>query len=414
MFRSTRLSYTLVALMASAVVHADIEVPLGSTQRVTQLFAFPNNCNVICFRPWTLEQTAEHYLAQSLQRDGYSRAKVNVKRHDGQLSATFTGVPDSYGQPLTTLLNTADLAYQGASRLNLDGKWAYNWYLFLPLGMALQNRKSIELLHFPPDYSLTQAQDYLESATTDRWASLLTDNGIPATETPAYQTIIDIAPIAAPSNAGKDLKSVYSYFTDYQTRMVKELSLLPNGSLPMVAFGSPVRSWIKQQYGQTVSILGLAKISPEAGKTVSVLGANHPSYIWYAADPASYDGNEQQADEAGLKVMGQDLSAACWQAGMGQKPASDPNVQLKACMNTWQVTRKEQTCELFYTSVRNLTPEQANAKCATPAIKAQLKQLKNETPTPSVTAPALLTGRPAHKISISTVNFDSRNRPRHQ
>ncbi len=389
MFRSTRLSYTLVALMASAVVHADIEVPLGSTQRVTQLFAFPNNCNVICFRPWTLEQTAEHYLAQSLQRDGYSRAKVNVKRHDGQLSATFTGVPDSYGQPLTTLLNTADLAYQGASRLNLDGKWAYNWYLFLPLGMALQNRKSIELLHFPPDYSLTQAQDYLESATTDRWASLLTDNGIPATETPAYQTIIDIAPIAAPSNAGKDLESVYSYFTDYQTRMVKELSLLPNGSLPMVAFGSPVRSWIKQQYGQTVSILGLAKISPEAGKTVSVLGANHPSYIWYAADPASYDGNEQQADEAGLKVMGQDLSAACWQAGMGQKPASDPNVQLKACMNTWQVTRKEQTCELFYTSVRNLTPEQANAKCATPAIKAQLKQLKNETPTPSVTAPAL-------------------------
>ena len=361
MFRSTRLSYTLVALMASAVVHADIEVPLGSTQRVTQLFAFPNNCNVICFRPWTLEQTAEHYLAQSLQRDGYSRAKVSVKRHDGQLSATFTGVPDSYGQPLTTLLNTADLAYQGASRLNLDGKWAYNWYLFLPLGMALQNRKSIELLHFPPDYSLTQAQDYLESATTDRWASLLTDNGIPATETPAYQTIIDIAPIAAPSNAGKDLENVYSYFTDYQTRMVKELSLLPNGSLPMVAFGSPVRSWIKQQYGQTVSVLGLAKISPEAGKTVSVLGANHPSYIWYAADPASYDGNEQQADEAGLKVMGQDLSAACWQAGMGQKPASDPNVQLKACMNTWQVTRKEQTCELFYTSVRNLTPEQANA-----------------------------------------------------
>ena len=40
---------------------------------------------------------------------------------------------------------------------------------------------------------------------------------------------------------------------------------------------------------------------------------------------------------------------------MGQKPASDPNVLLKACMNTWQVTRKEQTCELFYTSVRKLS-----------------------------------------------------------
>jgi hypothetical protein len=136
-------------------------------------------------------------------------------------------------------------------------------------------------------------------------------------------------------------------------------------------------------------VLGLAQISPAVGKTVSVLGANHPSYIWYAASPDTYDGNEQKADEAGLKVMGQDLSAACWQAGMGQKPASDPNVLLKACMNTWQVTRKEQTCELFYTSVRNLTPEQANAKCATPSIKTQLKQLKNAAPAPSITAPAL-------------------------
>lgn len=389
MFKPTRLSFTLAALIASAVVQADIDVPLGSTQRVTQLFAYPNNCNVICFRPWTLEQTVEHYLNQSLQRDGYSRAKVSVRKHDGQVAATFSGVPDNYGQPLTSLLATADLAYQGASRLNSDGKWAYNWYLFLPLGMALENRKSIELLHFPPDYSLTQAQDYLESATTDRWAALLVDNGIPATETPAYQTIIDIAPIAAPSNAGKDLENVYSYFTDYQTRMVKELSLPPKGALPMVAFGAPVRSWIKQQYGQTVGVLGLAQISPILGKTVSVLGANHPSYIWYAASPDTYDGNEQKADEAGLKVMGQDLSAACWQAGMGQKPASDANVLLKACMNTWQVTRKEQTCELFYTSVRNLTPEQANAKCATSAIKAQLKQLKDAAPTPTISAPAL-------------------------
>lgn len=97
---------------------------------------------MICFRPWTLEQTAEHYLNQSLQRDGYNRAKVSVKTRDGQVSATFTGVPDGYGQPLTTLLNTADLAYQGASKLNSDGKWAYNWYLFLPLGMALRTAKA--------------------------------------------------------------------------------------------------------------------------------------------------------------------------------------------------------------------------------------------------------------------------------
>ncbi|QJI35566.1 hypothetical protein [Pseudomonas sp. ADAK13] len=388
MFKLSRLSFTLAALTLSAVVQADITIPLGTPQRVTQLFAYPNNCNVICFRPWTLEQTVEHYLNQSLQRDGYSRGKVSVKTDHDQVLATFSGVPDGYGQPLTTLLDTADLAYQGASKLNSDGKWQFNWYLFLPLGMALENRKSIELLHFPPDYSLTHFQDYLESATTDRWATLLTANGIPATQTPEYQTIIDIAPIAAPATAGKDLEGVYSYFTDYQTRMVKELSLHAGGALPMVAFGAPVRSWIKQQYGQTVAVLGLAQISPAAGSQVAVLGANHPSYIWYAANPDTYDGDEQKADEAGLKVMGQDLSAACWQAAMGQKPASDPNVQLKGCMNTWQVTRKEQTCELFYTSIRELTPEQANAKCAQPAIKTQLRQLKSAVPAPSVDAPA--------------------------
>jgi hypothetical protein len=389
MFKPTRLSFILAALTLSAVVQADVEVPLGTPQRVTQLFAYPNNCSVICFRPLTLEQTVEHYLNQSLQRDGYSRAKVSVKTDQDKVLATFSGVPDNYGQALTTLLDTADFAYQGASKLNSDGKWQFSWYLFLPLGMALENRKSIELLHFPPDYSLTHYQDYLESATTDRWATLLTANGIPATQTPEYQTIIDIAPIAAPATAGKDLEGVYGYFTEYQTRMVQELSLHAGSSLPMVAFGAPVRSWIKQQYGQTVGVLGLAQISPTDDSKVAVLGANHPSYIWYAANPDTYAGDEQKADEAGLKVMGQDLSAACWQAAMGQKPASDANVQLKACMNTWQVTRKEQTCELFYTSIRELAPEQANTKCATPGIKAQLKQLKGAVPAPSISASAL-------------------------
>ncbi|VVO27184.1 hypothetical protein PS834_04692 [Pseudomonas fluorescens] len=389
MFKLTRLSFTFVVLTVSTVVHADVELDLGTAQRVRQLFAYPNNCSVICFRPWTLEQTVEHYLNQSLQRDGYNRARVSVKASEDKVLARFTGVPDGYGRSLTSLLNTADLAYQGASRLNRDGKWQFSWYLFLPLGMALENRKSIELMHFPPDYSLTHYQDYLESATTDRWATLLTANGIAAAQTPEYQTIIDIAPIAAPSTAGKDLEGVYGYFTEYQTRIVRELSLHPSGSLPMVAFGAPVRSWIQQQYGQTLGVLGLGQISPAEGSSVAVLGANHPSYIWYAANPDSYDGDEQKADDAGLKVMGQDLSAACWQAGMGQKPASDPNVLLKGCMNTWQVTRKEQTCELFYTSIRELSADHAREKCATATIKTQLKRLKSPLPEASVPAPAL-------------------------
>ncbi|MQA54985.1 hypothetical protein [Pseudomonas piscis] len=390
MLKLAGLTLALAAATLSSTVMADVEVDLGSPQRVTRLFAFPNNCNVICYRDWTLEQTVAHYLTQSVQRDGYANAKVSVKTTGDKVMASFSGVPAGYGKPLGALLDAGDLAYKGASQLNSDGKWAYSWYLFLPLGMALENRKSVELLHFPPDYSLTQAQDYLESATTDRWATLLVANGIDATQTPAYQTIVDIAPIAAPSNAGKDLEGVYGYFNNYQTTMVKEVSQGSSGAaLPMVAFGAPVRSWLKQQYGVTVNVLGLAQISPSAGLKVPVLGSNHPSYIWYAADPANYDDDETKADAAGLKVMGQDLSAACWQAGMGSKPGSDAQAQLNSCTQTWQVTQKAKTCELFYTSIRKLDQQQAAAKCASAAVKSQLLQLQSPAPAPSTEVPHL-------------------------
>ena len=386
----TPAAMALAALTLSAAAHADVDLKLGSTERVTRLFAYPNNCSVICYRNWSLEQTVAHYLSQSVQRDGYANAKVLVKNDNGQIYVEISGVPQGYDKPLSALLDAGDLAYNGASKLNADGKWAYSWYLFLPLGMALENRKSVELLHFPPDYSLTQAQDYLRSNTTDRWATLLSDNGIPADQTPAYQTIIDIAPIAAPSNAGSDLEGVYDYFKDYQTTLVKQFSQTTSGTtLPMVAFGAPVRNWIKQQYGPTVGVLGLATISPSTGVNVPVLGSNHPSYIWYAVDPASYNGDEAKADAAGLKVMGQDLSAACWQAGMGSKPGTDPKTLLNSCTQTWQVTQKVKTCELFYTSIRNLTPAQAVAKCSTTPVKAQLQQLQGELPATAVPAPHL-------------------------
>ncbi|EJN32888.1 hypothetical protein PMI35_00953 [Pseudomonas sp. GM78] len=388
----TFAALTLGALSLSTAAHADIALKLGSTERVSRLFAYPNNCNVICFRNWTLEQTVEHYLTQSVQRDGYSDAKVLVKTDNHQLHAEITGVPRSYEKPLAALLDAGDLAYSGASKLNADGKWAYSWHFFLPLGMALENRRSVELLHFPPDYSLTQAQDYLKSATTDRWATLLTANGVPPEQIPGYQTIIDIAPIAAPSNAGKDLEGVYDYFKDYQTSMVKQVTVHSSGAaLPTVAFGAPVRNWVKQQYGPTVNVLSLVTISPVDGVKVPLLGANHPSYIWYAADPASYTGKDAQAqaDIAGLKVMGQDLSAACWQAAMGRETDTNPDIELKSCTQTWQVAQADKTCALFYTSIRKLTPGQAAGKCATASIKAQLKLLKVPAPAPAIPAPAL-------------------------
>ncbi|MDH0733355.1 hypothetical protein N5F23_22795 [Pseudomonas sichuanensis] len=368
----------LAALAFSGLAMADAQIDLGDAQRVTRLFAYPNNCHVICYRDWSLEKTVEHYLSQSVQRDGYANANVQVTRDNDRLHAHITDVPAHYTEPLRKLLDSGDLAYQGATRLNQNAGWDYSWYLFLPLGMALENRRSIELLHFPPDYSLTRYQDYLKSNTTDRWAELLTYNGIEASQTPAYQTIVDIAPIAAPSDAGKALEGVYSYFNDYQVNMVKQMTVTHAGqALPMVAFGAPVRAWVQQQYGPKVNVLGLVSITPEAGGTkVPVLGANHPSAIWYAADPKSYDGDQDKADAAGLKMMGQDLSAACWQAGMGRNPQADAKLTLDACSTKWQVTQKKQTCELFYRTIRTMTPEQAAAKCNTGAVTRSLRDLR--------------------------------------
>ena len=357
---------TLGLLILAANAQADVRVALGSPTRVSQLFAYPNNCSAICYRNWSLAETVEHYLDQSVQRDGYPAAKVDVSDKNGELYATISGVPDNYGKPLEQLLAAGDLAYQGASKLNADGKWQYDWYFFLPLGMALENRRSVELLHFPPDYSLTQAQDYLESKTTDRWAELLEQNGVPLAQTAAYQTIIDIAPIAAPASAGSTLADTYSYFQPYQTNMVAQLTSRADSqvpSLPMVAFGGPVRDWVHQQYGVTLGVLGLGQITPVAGRSVAVLGSNHPSYIWYAADPENYGGDQQKADQAGLKVMGQDITAACWQADMGRNPGADAAATLNSCTQKWQVSDQLQTCELFYTSIRDLTPAEAQAKC---------------------------------------------------
>lgn len=94
--------------------------------------------------------------------------------------------------------------------------------------------------------------------------------------------------------------------------MVRELTAgNGDGALPMVAIGSPVRDWIKEPCGASLAVLGLGRITPAPGQSMAMLGANHLSCIWYAAEPSNYGGDQQKADQSGLKVKGEDLSAAC-------------------------------------------------------------------------------------------------------
>ncbi|WP_409420712.1 hypothetical protein ABHF91_13110 [Pseudaeromonas sp. ZJS20] len=365
----------LVGLFSSGCIWSSSnELVLGPIPGVSQLYSYPNNCNEICFEAMSLEQTVAHYLDQSLQRDGYA-GQVQVRLEDGLVKVRFPdAVPADYGARVMAFLEEGQAGLAAAHQLNDQHLWAYNWRFFLPHGMALENHRSVELLHFPPDDSLMQAQDYLKSKTTDRWAALLTLNGVPPEQTSAYQTIVDLAPVAAPANAGSKLSPTYTAFTPYVKGMIHQWSQTKQSaqSYPMVAFGQPVRQWLAQAYGQQFQYAGAATGKAFAtldlgaldvgGRSVAVLGANHPSQIWYAADPDEYGGDSVKADKIGIQVMGQDLVAACWQAGMGDNPAMDPAGELQQCQQRWP-SGSAAVCEQFYQSIRRLNPSEAAERC---------------------------------------------------
>ncbi len=161
--------------------------------------------------------------------------------------------------------------------------------------MALENRRSVELLHFPP--------------------RLFADSGPGLPEVGHHGSLGHAADHQwRPARAATWLSNHYRYRPDCRAvecrqgpgRRLRLLQGLPDQHgqagrpyipaarhcqrLPSVhrcATGS------KQQYGPTVNVLSLVTISPVDGVEVPVLGANHPSYIWYAADPASYTGRRR-------------------------------------------------------------------------------------------------------------------------
>lgn len=355
------------ALLGATAVQAATGVAvLGSEKQVKDMFSYPNNCNSICSIDQTLDQTVSHYLQQSLKRDGYAGSTFKISRYKGFYRVKFKGeAAKTYPARLEGFMRAGHSAFLGAQKLNRDKKWQYNWRFFLPLGLAMVNNPTIELLHFPPDYSLEEVQDYLKAKTTARWGELLERNGVAPNLTDRYQTIVDIAPIAAPADAGQALEGVYGYFDDYVDQM---LSLWGQPATvgparPMVAFGGPVRDWIAQKFGDKLAVLDVATLSfPKLGN-VPVIAANHPSYIYYAANSVKSGPDKDQKNFAiGMKVMQQDLIAACWQASMSTAPLSGPKTVESTCAANWK-PKKLETCELLETQVYNKTPQEAEAFC---------------------------------------------------
>lgn len=355
-----RLTIALVTaglLSACATTKVDthlhrVVIDLGTEQKLTELYSWPNNPA----QPESLADTIDHYLTQTAMRDGITDANVGVvKNSDNTYTATFLSNSNdilAYSTMVPDFLNEGMVAYNGAEKLKQEQPsiWKSDWRFFLPLGLAMANQKSVQLLHFPPDYSLP-AQDYLGSKTSERWESLLETNGVAKNDVTLFETIIDIAPIAAPADDGKDLTQTYSYFADYAKDMLDLLAVKKEGTvnqpLPLVAYGSPVRAWLKTYFQLDLSVLEIGDATLSDGTEIPVLAANHPSYFWYAAD---------QSCEYGWEVMQQDLIAARWQMDMGNTPSQSPSTVLTNAKTYWDASSQTPT-------ICTLTRQQAS-KCA--------------------------------------------------
>jgi hypothetical protein len=81
----------LLTEVTSAQESATID--LGPIEEVKALYSAPNNCAEVCYSPTpsTLKGTIEHYLGDSLKRDGHSKTTVNEFESDGRVRVTIEG-----------------------------------------------------------------------------------------------------------------------------------------------------------------------------------------------------------------------------------------------------------------------------------------------------------------------------------
>jgi len=307
----------------------EVRFDLGNTNDLTALYSYPNSTNGM-----TLKDTIEHYLNQRLERDQIPLSSAVVDISGGTYETIIRGDSTAinvYENTLSNYYTSGLLANTAVQDLQSAGIWnSTEWRFFLPLGLATENQRSVQLLHFPPDYSLTE-QNYLNSSTSQRWEELLILNNVPDSEVTLYETILDIAPIAAPASEGSSLDNTYSYFGPYILSMLPVLTKADQAitkALPIIAYGSPVRDWLADHYGvQNFGVNSVAEIEISPGINSPVIGANHPSYIWYA---------KETSRELAFDVMEQDLISACWQQGMGSNVEQDASALMQSCTTQWQ------------------------------------------------------------------------------
>ncbi len=356
-------------------------IPLGSLNRVSQLFSWPNAASL----GWTVTETVAHWLTMTLKRDGLADkgATLTVRtrgRHvllilDGP--ASLAGEFREYSrriprflahgwQALTTVIPTikASGRWDPDPTIPQAGQPPYQpWRFFLPLGMAMLNQKAVLFFHYPPIRLLKTNQDYLNDPVPVRCEELLTANGVDSSDLPLFNTVMDATPIGAEDDQGSKKSDKgdphwglipIQQFHDYQRQQV-HLLLNPSRTAkgftdPIVIYGAHPLETFNDLYGTNLQNghAGITQILP--GLKTPILASTHPYVFYGIAQGFDKIGSGILVDVAGAtRQMQTDLAVAGWLKSMSEDPSQDPVAVLTSQTQHWQAAAQQPTVSALVT-----------------------------------------------------------------
>ena len=369
-----------------------VTITLGSARKLVDIFSYPNEPG----STESLPETIEHWLNQTLARDGYAAkgACCSVAVNNGQYTLTIDGPSgvEAYAERLPVFLqHEADalaltkslkkqkrkqpwpawLGFPKSAQYKLwDPQNTGTWRFFLPFGMAMVNQKVLNFFHYPPLRLLEPMRDYLDDPVPVRLIELMEANGIKTEEEAwLYSTVMDGAPIAAPDDQG----TIYppsgkgaaahllpiEYYNDYQRAQVELLLNTCSGhdkyTIPIVVWGTPARETFPNVFpnkafgkGKSAKVPNQKPVTMSIvkGKKTHVIGAGHP-YAFYAQGQTEVGAGSIKPEvyDSLVQTMTRDLVTIRWQYELAQNPDQDPKAVLQACQDYWGGKQQQQQAE---------------------------------------------------------------------
>ncbi len=355
---------------------AKCTIELTNEEQLKIVFSYPNTSS----NNETLAETIEHWIGQTLNRDGFGKTdfRITVIKTDRKYVLTLDGPSEAqcamYAERIPALLNIGWKAWQDTVQKHLlrrkiwctDGEvrnlWDPNetgqWRFFLTLGVGLVNHRTLQFFHYPPIRLLDPLRDSMQDPVTLRCKDLLIANGVSKDETSLYETRINSVPIAAPDDQGTNNSDAQDpttgglmpikYFTKFQQDMTKALikpHLTTEGfTIPLTAYGRGARDCMA---GMTLGATDAAVIEILDDLKTPVLGSNHPFNFYYKAQ--AYNGQGQvgsgkmlpnQMDTC-IKLQIEDLSVVRWQVEMAKDPSQNPWRVIKEAKEYWSSPDQE-------------------------------------------------------------------------